>query len=360
MPTYWRYILTHYLRVFALCIIAFVGVLMVMRVQGVAQFVAMGARVEQVLLFCWYQVPYVLPIAVPVAGLVAGMSVVRGMSRDGALTAMRVGGWGLVSVIRPLVVAGAFLALGNFWVVSEMATEGHLRTRLLMQEMTSGNPLLVLQNGQFLATQGAYVQMQGVESGKRARDVVVATHSARDERLQLVVAKELRVEGSSFLGEGVSLISGLGDRSPTQFDTLVVENNAKTWSEAEGLARLIKKSGWKLREDHLGFRLLLARMGEGHWVEGVSEVLRRLSIGLAALSFTLMGAVFGIEVGRAQARRRVVWVVAEAAFALACFFAAKSFHARWLVASLFYLGPHVLVVATAWWTMRRVERGITT
>ena len=66
MPLFSRYILKSYLYVLLLCVVSFIALLLVSRLQEIAHFASMGAPPLYLIYFILYQIPYVLPIAIPI------------------------------------------------------------------------------------------------------------------------------------------------------------------------------------------------------------------------------------------------------------------------------------------------------
>ena len=56
MPILWRYLLQHYLKVTIVCVLAFIAILLTMRLDEIAHFIALGAPLTYVLLFVFYQI----------------------------------------------------------------------------------------------------------------------------------------------------------------------------------------------------------------------------------------------------------------------------------------------------------------
>jgi len=121
MPILWRYLLRGYFQIFLLCVTAFICVLLVMRLEEIARFASLGAPWTKVLVFAFYQIPYILPLAVPVSCLIACSLLFQKMSHSHELTALRSSGCSLRKIIVPLLFASGLLALFNIVLSCELA-----------------------------------------------------------------------------------------------------------------------------------------------------------------------------------------------------------------------------------------------
>ncbi|MFT4552547.1 MAG: lipopolysaccharide export system permease protein [Chlamydiales bacterium] len=380
MPIIWRFLLSQFFKVFLLSLFSFIAVLLVTRLDEVAQFAAIGAPIKLIFLFTLYQVLYVLPIAIPIACLIASIILFQNISHTHELTALRSSGLGLRHITTPILVAGTVIALLNFYIISEWATRSHLYSKEMINELKSINPLLLLQNKQILKLQEAYVDIGSLYSGEVAHDVVIVINNRNTHRLNLMSAKKLNLSNSVLYGEHVSLISSLAADDPHTYDHLVIENQDRISTPSDEFSQLLKTSGWRLNNDHLQLPLLLIRakkeyqqmlglkatQPESPMIEDVnvrlnrcfSEIARRASASIAALTFVLMGAAFGINIGRTQSKKGPLSVIALAALFLCSFFAARSFENSFMVSAAFYTLPHVIIVFLSIRTLKNVTRGV--
>ncbi len=377
MPIFGRYLLKNYLKVLILSLFSFIAILLVSRFQEIAAITTMGAKGSYLMLFALYQILYILPISLPISCLIAAMILFQRLSNTYELTALRAGGLSLHWIISPVLIAGAFLALGNFYLTSELATASHLASRKKIYDLMSTNPLLLLQNAKIANLRGAYVQMDPVLSGKEAHNLFIILNNRSNKRLNLCLAKRIEMNGNDLLAEKVSLISSLPQEKDEGFDHLMIENQHKMSASADEFARMVVGNrGWKIANDHLKFSLL--RIRKEHLLKEISteanlgnraklrrhleksrtEIIRRVSLGLAAFTFTLMGVAYGMEISRNQTYRGIISVLILTALALIAFFIGKEFDHLFWIATLFFLLPHLIIVLCSIWTIRRVNKGI--
>jgi lipopolysaccharide export system permease protein len=172
----------------------------------------------------------------------------------------------------------------------------------------------------------------------------------------------------------------LDSRTPDTFDHLFIENHRNISTPSSEFTQLLKTSGWRLNNDHLQLPLLLIRLQEeriAYETEKVlnaksprlkdmqrrinrcfSELARRFSAAIAVLTFTLMGAAFGMDISRHHSKKGVFVVIGLAALFLVSFFSAKGLDHTVSVSVPLYLFPHVIIVALSIWTLKRVTKGI--
>lgn len=381
MPILWRYLLGHYLKVLTLCLLSFIAILLTTRLDEIAHFATMGPEAKLILAFILHQIPYILPIALPISCLISSLLLVQRLSQTHELTALRAAGLSLRNIICPILLAAVFLGLCNFYVISELSTKSHLTTGKLKNELRSLNPLLLLHNKHILKLKGIFFHALGAtRMGEQASDVVVALPNKNNKSIHLLLAKQLVATSSDFVGKGVTLITSVnredsGALSPRQYpEFLFTENIAEAFTTSHDFSQLIYKKVWSLNNDHLRLPLLLVRLAdqqqnlpqeEGEALKqlkkeinrGFSEILRRISVAAAVVTFTLMGIAFGMSVSRIKSQWNLIIVLALTALYLASFFSGKNFDHFILTAALCYLIPHALIIALSLWKLKRITAG---
>lgn len=381
MPLIWRYLLTHYFKVLSLCVVAFIAILLTTRLEDIAHFAALGPSAWLILRFTIYQIPYILPIALPISCLISAMLLIQRLSVTHELTAFRSCGLSLRSIFAPILLASTLLSMATFYVVSEMATSSHLATGLLKKELRSVNPLLLLHNKHLMKLKGFYFQTMGTSKmGDWANDVIIAIPDTNRGRMHVMVAKHLQSTDEAFIGDNVTLISNLESKVPGQFDHLMLENAGHSSTMNLDFAQVFQKTIWNLNEDHLRLPQLLLKLNDDLTAKAdaiqnslpaseqkqmqrcinrcYSELARRVSLALAAFTFTLMGAAFGVNISRRQTNFGVITVIVLSALYLAAFFAAKALDHHLIASMALYFTPHLLMVTLSLWTLSRSIKGI--
>lgn len=376
MPIVWRYLLSHYIKVLLLCLLGFVAILLTTRLDEIAHFATLGPEGGYILLFTLHQIPYILPIALPIACLISSILLVQRLSRTHELTALRSAGLSLGGCLAPILITASLLALGNFYIVSELSTDSHLATGLLKTQMRSINPLLLLHNKHLLKMKGIFLRNLGPSKmGESVEQVLIASPNKQNDRINLLIASKLRASPSKFVGHKVTFISSLGNKGENRSDDIAIENLNNAQMSVQDFGQMLQKKVWNLNNDHLRMPLLLAHLrlekenlskaspqglkaAERCVAKCYSEILRRVSIAFAVFSFTLMGCAYGISISRFHSNRGTFIVIGMAAFVLIAFFVAKGVEDQLGASATLYIAPHLILIAASLRMLRRASQGV--
>jgi lipopolysaccharide export system permease protein len=381
MPIIWRYLLSHFLKVFIFCVIAFIAVLMTTRLDEIAHFATLGPEGIYILKFTLYQIPYILPIAIPVSCLISSIILIQRLSRTHELTALRASGIGMRSILAPILIAASFLTIANFYIVSELSTHSHLSTGLLKNELRSINPLLLLHNKHLMKLKGIFFNTMGPSKiGELASDVILAMPGKRNSGINVMLAKSMHASPSKFVGQDITMITSLNSKFEDRFDPLMIENIHETTTSIKDFSQMLQKKVWTLNNDHLRSPLLLVRLSkekqaladakaEAKPVSAqkqiqrcinrcYSEMMRRVSVALAVFTFTFMGASFGVSISRHHSNKGMFIVIGLAALYLVCFFSAKGIDHLLIASSVLYMAPHAAMILFSILTLNRANKGI--
>ncbi len=381
MPILWRYLIGNFTKVAISCTIAFVAILLTMRLDEIAHFASLGAPISLIFLFSAYQIPYILPIAIPLSCLISSMIQIHRLSSTHELTALRACGFALRDLFAPLLLLAAFISLFNFWMISEVATHSHLKTNLLKSELRSINPLLLLNNKQLMRLKGLYFNALGPSHvGESASDVILAIPNKRHKRINLLIAKHLKASPSELTGKGVTLMTTSSRNNADEFDDLFIENMGESFSQVKDFSQLLQKKVWVINNDYLRLPLLLIRAQEQHaalidaikkkaeskeirhlrhqYYKSHSEILKRISIAIAVFTFTLMGAAFGINISRRRNSKGLFIVIGLTILYLVCFFVAKGVDQNRNLTLALYMAPHLIIITASIMALRRATVGI--
>ena len=362
MPRIWRYLLRSYFQVFLLCMTSFIAALFVMRFKEIAEFATLNSDGFFIFLFSLYQLPFVLPVAIPVSCVIASMLLFQKMSHHHELTALRAAGIGVKTLLYPLFLAGLFLSVINFTVVAEIGPRCRFLAKELSYQMTANNPFYIFNKITDGKLTNAYVEIRTLRGGQKAKDVLLILNNKQQERLGLMTAQELSIEGTELKGKGVSVISSADSTLPDHFDHLVIENQETMSTKAASLSNLLHDAKWHLRPEYLNFKELLLRLSlaqKKFWTNTHAlEIARRLSLAFTPLFLTLLGSAFGMEIGRQRTRKGIFWAVALTAFYLTAFIGAKSMKHFPIAAWILYFIPFAVIGGFSWRSLKRVSRGL--
>lgn len=379
MPTLWRYLLKQFFKVFFLTTISFILVLFVTRLKEIARIVALTPDFKYIFLFILNIIPYILPIAIPIASLLSVILLYQRLSHTHELTAMRCSGFSLFSLTFPILSVALFLSLVNFYVISELTTQSQLFSKKLINELITKNPFYLLEHKSRLKMRDFYVDMLIEERGKSAHHLFFITPDKTDQHLNLISIKKLEVKDDELFAPSVNIISHIKNKEGDEKRHLVIENEKNIHTSATDLAKLIKNSHFHLYPYHCSMpfllisirnlkeQLVLAKLkGDSKEVKKLKEaqsknyceISKRISIGISAFTFTLLGISFAIEIGRNRKRKNFFIMVSLTIFSLICLFTGKIFDRYFILATAIYFVPHLIILITSLWGLSRVARGI--
>lgn len=360
MPLLWRYLIRHFFAVFALCLVSFVAILLITRSQDVAKFATLNTDLKPVLLFVVYQIPYILPFAIPISCLIATMLLFQNLSVSGELTSMRASGISLNLLMAPLFFCTGLLALLNLTLASEVTPKCRNLSKKALFQTASKNPLILLQKDQMLKIKDSYVNMEMIRSPSVAGNLVFAFRNPSTERINLLLAKQLELEAERFQGKNVSFVTTAASRD-APYDHLIIENQKETCAESTLITDLLQTTTMDLGSDLFPLKemVIKGRLEMGKAQAAIYyEIFRRLFFLFLPLTLVYVGMVYGIQVGRTPQKQNVFYAVLLSTFVFSCYFAAKSFMGTPLIASLFFLMPHPLVMGVTRFQHHKVARGV--
>ena len=146
-----------------------------------------------------------------------------------------------------------------------------------------------------------------------------------NDHLAVLAAKQLTVKGDLLKGSEVTILSSI-DSKTQGYDHLVIENQAEMDTQAANLSQFIQTADWMTSYDYMPLRMILAKdiFHKGRFFlskSGQMEISRRISISLAAFTFTLIGISFGMQISRNRSKKGIVCALLLSSFFLICFLA---------------------------------------
>jgi lipopolysaccharide export system permease protein len=341
MPILWRYALHSYSRVFSLSVFTFITVLIIARFKEMARFTALTGDFLKTGLFIVYQIPSILPIAIPLSALLASFLLLQRMSRELELTAMRASGLSLKVILTPLLILSSFLSLLNFSICADIAPYCRREGKTLIYHETSPNPLLLLQRQKLVKIKHAYLNMK-VKNEETTKDLTLIV--PYNDRLALFSARKLRMQGEELLGSDLAAISY----------PLLIENQSLMSTSAPLLSEALKKNRPHLDINSFDFKML--RMNKKTKPARI-EMLRRISLSLAVFSLTLLGAAFGMEMGRAASKKNLMYALLLTLTVLMSYLFGKGLKNHLSLAAITFLLPHPLIWFCSLFRLYRMARG---
>jgi lipopolysaccharide export system permease protein len=268
-------------------------------------------------------------------------------------------GFSFKTILTPPLLLASFLTCLNFIITAEVAPFCRRESNTLLYRETSNNPLLLLQRQNLIKMKDAYVRIRTNEKETRARNFILITYNEHNERLNLINAKKLKIEGDALLGQNVAIISHIHS-DDFYFDPLIIENQGTLHTNAPFLSAVLKKNRPRIDSPSLSFRMLFHRLHEKPKLmrSAFVDILRRLSVSFSVFSFTFLGCAFGIEQGRSLRKWPLFYALMFAFAILASYFLGKSFKKDpWLAAITFPM-PHIAALLASTWRLFRISRGL--
>lgn len=363
MPILWRYLLKNYFQVFFLCVIGFISILLVTRVQEIARLAALNSQVDIIILFTLCQIPYILPIAIPISGLISAILLVQRLSHTHELTAFRASGLSVKAISTPILMAAFLLSIANFVIAAELTPRCRLYSRDLIQNVTTINPLFLMKKSKLLKLQDSYVDMKMTQLGKEAKDIIFAVKNHSNDRLSLMTAKKFILEDNLMKGQNVAIISNIAQSTPGLYDHLIIENQETMSTSASALSALMQKTTQKLGFEHLPLKNVVSTFSDPNakaktMKRAQFELCRRLFFPIITFAFTLLGLSLGMQIGRGRKRKGIYMAILLSALTFICSIAAKSFHLSPYKVIFFYCAPIPILFGVSYYFQRRILGGI--
>ncbi len=372
LPVLWRYLFLQYGKTLLLSLLGFLVILLSTRLEEAAKLVSLGTSLGSVVLYIFYQIPYVLQIALPISTLIGALYLFQRLSANNELTAARASGISLFELLAPLMLFSILVAVASFELFFDLSARAHLEAKKLEYTVREMQPLAILQNSRMLDSRGVKLDMKGsLVADKEASDFIIAMGAGDGGKTTLILSKKVASDSNTLYGEDTTLITTKTPQFGAKYDDLIIEN---TKSNATSLAEVAlvanKHRMWKAGNDLLSLPLLMAKRSElQQKPEGSkktlrkirkidAELVRRFSLAFSIVTFTLAGVAFGCMIGRLHRRRRFVYVVVLAGLFLVCYLAAKGLEEKPLTAICLYLAPHAILIVASMHRLLNIQRGV--
>ncbi len=360
MPILWKHLLKGYLKLFFLCVSAFVSILLVVRFQEIALFASSGAKLYQIGLFSLYQIPYILPIAIPISCLLAAMILFQKMSLHLEITALRACGLSIWALAYPLLLISCILSLVNFTITSEMTPLARTFAKKLIYQIAGNNPLMVLQKDSTVGLKSFEFDLKNLIPRKKAEEVICIMRQESQKRISLFTAKELSIDSESIYGNSLCFVSSVDPNFPS-YDHLLIENQEAMQISKNTITSHLFNTDWFAKDDLLTLNEVLKK----HRLEknpmssktGI-DLIRRFYLGLCPFTFTLIGIAFGINISRQKRKYAVFLAFFLAILMLGSFVASKTLYKAPIVALFLYITPHPIALFISYRSIRLLSKGV--
>ena len=364
MPIIWRYLLRNYFKIFSLSIFVFISMLVLTRMQEIARFATLGTSFSTILLFILYQFPLILPLAIPISALIASTLLMGKLSSSHELTSLRAQGYSIKEVLFPIRLIAFSLALLNFFIVSELTPGTTLKSKKLLYQATAHNPLMLLRLNKTSKVKNSYSDLQIVNSGKSAKDFLFSFTNPKSGKLNLFMADKLTVEQQGVLiGDHVSFISNLPSKEENSFDHLLIENHNTIRNSSLAIASLLHESDIKKQTlKKLKIKPLLIKTfiekPANQMAQCITEISRRIYLALITFSFSMLGALYSIQIGRLKKRKGLLAILGLSSFALAAHLLTRGTSSNLYLVGTYFALPQIAIFVANRSKLRSIERGI--
>ncbi len=358
IPIFWKYLLKGYCKTFALCISGFVLLALVMRLKEIARFAALASSLLSIFQFIATQIPSILPECLPISCLIASIFLFQQMSRNQEITALRSSGLSLKSIAFPILIFSLFISLFAFYIGSEVAPLGRMKSHTILKKQNSTNPIQLLERQNLLKMRRAFVDIEEKKNDLTAKDILLITCNRLHNRLDLFHLEELNVQDNLLIGKNISIISHI---PAPNFDTLIIENQDLMITNAETFSKLMLSQHWNLNTNQLTLPMLLIKTEEaGEDVKqrgATTEIVRRLCLAFSCCSLTFIGIAFGVEISRLHSAKGIIYASLLSLLMLSSFFIGKEFRLHPNLAILSYILPQPVILLAAIRTLKKVSAG---
>lgn len=342
-PIYWRYLLSIYLKGFVFLQLCFIFLLLVISAKDIFLFASVKTSFWNGVIFALIQLPYILPITIPFSLLISSILLVYKLHQTKELAAFRALGLSLQKLFTPIFILLPFLFLVSLITVSEITPYCLQKSKKMVYESTTQNPLAILQRKDLLKYPDLYLQSETIDDN-HLQNVLIAHRDPSKNRLSLIQAKHLISDKESLIGTDICAISYINENeSPMLF----IENQKKMAIEKKSFAKNLKKSKLKKSLFTLPMRPLLIKQKKDlkKHIAIDLEILRRFSIALFALSFPLLG----LTINMANFRKKLILISSACFLALICHFSIRHMDSSFTLALSFSILPSLLMIFYSLW-----------
>jgi lipopolysaccharide export system permease protein len=366
MPIFWKYLSKEYLKIFFISILSFISILLVTRLKEIASFATLSNNIFNVFLFTLYQIPFIMPIAMSISCLISAVLLFQKLSSLNELTAFRASGLSLKNILAPLLILAMLLSFLNFLIASELSAKCRVKTKELLYEKTSINPIILLQKKQKLSNiKNSYIEIDVKQGDKKATDLILVTLNRSSSRLSLANAEILELKKNNLVAKDVSFISYLDNNKSNNFDNLIIENQKKMITNASSISTFIKSKSWSMTAKSLPIRMLLlkskedSKINQKHTDSAYIEITKRIAFALCCFSFTFIGASFSIQLNRVNSKKNLFILCILTLIILSSFTLSKSFKQKPILAIISYIMPQLLVLMYTAFRLKKISKGNT-
>lgn len=317
MQTVHRYIFRDYLVNFLMALTVMTLVLYLGAIMRGLDYVAQGVPGGVLIKIFTLNIPYILTFSIPISAMVSTLLLFGRLSLDGEFTAMRSGGLSTWQIISPVVLGGTLLSLASLLIQYEIAPESRFARRKALADVGELDPVDLLDEGRFVRfpTMEIYItekdghNLTDVEvyelndSGQtiqtiRAQDGKVSLYP--EDKLMRVKLNQVQVQHPDAENPADLTLARIIDMETYEFDVSYQElmNQNKLVRSIKDM-RAIQLTNAIIHPEEV-FKKLDPLRQEKNRMKALVEYHKRIGLGMACLSFTLVGIPLGMTSKRKE------------------------------------------------------------
>lgn len=356
MPKVWTYLVKKFASQFLLTLLGIITFLIVIKFNSIAGFATSGTDFFLIVNFVALLIPHVMPFAIPISALNAGLMVSKKLSHEKQFTALRSGGISIKALFAPLLLFLGVLCILNLFTSGTLAPFSKVRSKLLVYETTLKHPLFITQKACPIKIRTMYSDVGKTSSKDTAEDLFLIFKNKKSERLGLIMADKLTAKGGQLKGKNMAIVTSLKGKNDELADDLIIENESFMKTSTQVVDALLNKDEAVEGADYFDIFQLIKNINKKSYYKG--ELLKRLSLTLAPLSFGLLGLSFGLSLSRLKSHASLAYALALATLYMISIVVGRSLRSQPSLVLIIVLTVHALMIISSVLKIRRIERGI--
>lgn len=352
IPRTWTYLLSSFLKTFALsaCILSLI--LFISRFQDIARFSAMVGSPLLTGRYILYQLPYILPFTLILSSFIACYSIGKNLSSSHELTALRVAGLSLFSIFTP--IRYCLFSIAILCALLTFAYHPYSKARIaqLIAEVNTKNPFILLKNSKTHSNKRIQILFEESSSFEGIKNALCAVYNEKTNSLDMFLAEKVELSETELYAEKASFIS-------TRPEGILIEDIGNMNMHLQTFSEWVEKNTKLLSVYSIPFtthfyRFLSSPETEHFFFFAAGQAL---FYPLGVLTLSQVALYASLSIGRKK--NYVQWFLLLFSFLLTftCYMIAKSLESIPLISCLAFLSPFFVLPFLIEWMRRRIERG---
>lgn len=356
-----KHLLLEFCKYFFSILLGFLALVLILKGQEIAQFAAIDNDFRLIGKLFLNQLPDLFPLAIPLASMTSCYLLIKKLSENYELTALRSAGYSFLSIVYPLLAVGLILGFLNFYIVSEYRPLSKLQATFLPYQYAKENPLALIKNPKLFHIEKAHVEGNYNEKNKCLDHVLLASKSDPQGPISLIYFRSLKASNKKIYGQSTSYILPL--KNDNFRENLMIEYVKQFEFDSEDFSNFAIKPFSKIKFECLNTKNCLMRLkGEKETknILRIKQILfKRLFFLLAPLAFTVLGLAYGLTNVRKTSSWPLISMIFIASLIFTSYLAGKSLkNIPILCLSLYTLPSLVAILIASLKIQRFLKRGI--